>query len=107
MHTRLTNGDQVYSPHSAIDAATGGLGDWLADIVTGEPATMPHEAPVQDEGQPVRAFPAATAASQSNTDGKPAKRPVFMLQHHPSQLEVQDADLKLYEPNASTISFIE
>lgn len=28
---------QVYSPHTAIDAATGGLGDWLADIVTSEP----------------------------------------------------------------------
>ena len=35
---------QVYSPHTAVDAAPGGLGDWLADIVTGtlsepEPAT--------------------------------------------------------------------
>lgn len=26
---------QVYSPHTAVDAAPGGLGDWLADIVTG------------------------------------------------------------------------
>lgn len=35
---------QVYSPHTAVDAVPGGLGDWLADIVTGtlsepEPAT--------------------------------------------------------------------
>ena len=29
---------QVYSPHTAIDAATGGLGDWLADIITSEPS---------------------------------------------------------------------
>ena len=29
----LTN-NQVYSPHTAVDAAPGGLGDWLADIVT-------------------------------------------------------------------------
>lgn len=26
---------QVYSPHTAVDAVPGGLGDWLADIVTG------------------------------------------------------------------------
>lgn len=34
----------MYSPHTAVDAVPGGLGDWLADIVTGtlsepEPAT--------------------------------------------------------------------
>ena len=39
---------QVYSPHTAVDAAPGGLGDWLADIVTGtlsepEPATKTAE----------------------------------------------------------------
>ncbi|MCJ1362260.1 NGG1 interacting factor [Acarospora aff. strigata] len=28
-------GISVYSPHTAVDAAPGGLGDWLADIVTG------------------------------------------------------------------------
>ena len=41
-------GISVYSPHTAVDAAPGGLGDWLADIVTGtlpgpEPET--HTAP--------------------------------------------------------------
>ncbi|MCJ1471329.1 NGG1 interacting factor [Pseudocyphellaria aurata] len=41
-------GISVYSPHTAIDAAPGGLGDWLADIVTGtlsepEPATKTAE----------------------------------------------------------------
>ncbi|TKA83119.1 hypothetical protein B0A55_00902 [Friedmanniomyces simplex] len=30
-------GISVYSPHTAIDCARGGLGDWLADIVTGTP----------------------------------------------------------------------
>lgn len=34
----------MYSPHTAVDAVPGGLGDWLADIITGtlsepEPAT--------------------------------------------------------------------
>ncbi|KAL8950710.1 MAG: hypothetical protein Q9222_003269 [Ikaeria aurantiellina] len=37
-------GISVYSPHTAVDAAPGGLADWLADIVTGhlpnpEPST--------------------------------------------------------------------
>jgi len=27
-------GISVYSPHTAVDAAVGGLNDWLADIVT-------------------------------------------------------------------------
>lgn len=43
---------QVYSPHTAVDAAPGGLGDWLVDIVTGtlpgpEPET--HTAKRKDE----------------------------------------------------------
>jgi len=28
-------GISVYCPHTAVDAAPGGLNDWLADIVTG------------------------------------------------------------------------
>jgi putative NIF3 family GTP cyclohydrolase 1 type 2 len=28
-------GISVYSPHTAVDAAVGGMNDWLADIVTG------------------------------------------------------------------------
>ncbi|EME80831.1 uncharacterized protein MYCFIDRAFT_46532 [Pseudocercospora fijiensis CIRAD86] len=35
-------GISVYSPHTAVDCARGGLGDWLADIVTGTP-TDPSE----------------------------------------------------------------
>ncbi|KAL4955674.1 NGG1p interacting factor 3 [Aspergillus filifer] len=34
-------GISVYSPHTAVDATPGGMGDWLCDVVTGsiEPAT--------------------------------------------------------------------
>ncbi|CEA17189.1 unnamed protein product [Blumeria hordei] len=32
----VQEGISVYSPHTAVDAAPGGLNDWLADIVTGE-----------------------------------------------------------------------
>ena len=35
-------GISVYSPHTAVDAVPGGLGDWLADIVTG---TLPSPEP--------------------------------------------------------------
>ncbi|MCJ1420622.1 hypothetical protein MMC32_006980 [Xylographa parallela] len=43
-------GISVYSPHTAVDAAPGGLGDWLADILTGtlsepEPATRTAQQP--------------------------------------------------------------
>ena len=48
---------QVYSPHTAVDAAPGGLGDWLADIVTGafpEPGPKPGSdaaaKPAADDG---------------------------------------------------------
>jgi dinuclear metal center YbgI/SA1388 family protein len=47
-------GISVYSPHTAVDAAPGGLGDWLADIVTG---TLPGPEPethtaAKTNGQP-------------------------------------------------------
>ena len=31
----------MYSPHTAVDAAGGGLNDWLADIVVGNPLSSP------------------------------------------------------------------
>lgn len=51
-------GISVYSPHTAVDAAPGGLGDWLADIVTG---TLPGPEPE-----------AHTAAPIPEEDGEPA-----------------------------------
>ena len=30
-------GRQVYSPHTAVDAAPKGLGDWLASVITERP----------------------------------------------------------------------
>lgn len=90
---------QVYSPHTAIDAAAGGLGDWLADIVTGESAKMPETVESEDveepDGELVRSSSDAHTPSGGNSTGKPLKRPVYLLQHHPSQLDVQDTDLKL------------
>ncbi|KAF1985887.1 putative NGG1 interacting factor Nif3 [Aulographum hederae CBS 113979] len=96
-------GISVYCPHTAVDAAPGGLGDWLADIVTGTPATAPEN----EEGDPEQtdgasstkpSIPSTPASKPSSLNDDPfqePKRPVFMLQHHPSQLNVKDGDLKL------------
>lgn len=82
---------QVYSPHTALDAAPGGIGDWLADIVTGTPVTASEdqkkqekEADTEDEN---------LAVEDPFVD---KKRPVYLLQHHPSHRDViKDVDLKL------------
>ncbi|KAI4213450.1 MAG: hypothetical protein LQ351_003950 [Letrouitia transgressa] len=45
-------GISVYSPHTAVDAAPGGLADWLADIVTGhllEPEPATHTAKPEEQ----------------------------------------------------------
>ncbi|KAL8974322.1 MAG: hypothetical protein Q9197_001442 [Variospora fuerteventurae] len=62
-------GISVYSPHTAVDAASGGLADWLADIVTGhlpspEPAT--HTAKQEKTQEPI---PEENEAS-ANSEGK-------------------------------------
>ncbi len=80
-----SHGISVYSPHTAVDAAPGGLGDWLADIVTGTKTSYDTSPSA-----------AATPAPQSEGDHDPfvqqngeaalsIQRPTFQLQHHPSQ----------------------
>ncbi|KAF2631637.1 NGG1p interacting factor 3 [Macroventuria anomochaeta] len=80
-----SHGISVYSPHTAVDAAPGGLGDWLADIVTGtktsydaspSAATTPAPQSEGDHDPFVQQKGAATLSVQ---------RPTFLLQHHPSQ----------------------
>lgn len=90
-------GISVYSPHTAIDAAPGGLGDWLADIVTGTPATAPADGSAPSN--PSSSKPSTPEVHPTQpTDDDPfvePKHPVYMLQHHPSQAGLRDADLKL------------
>lgn len=79
-----SHGISVYSPHTAVDAAPGGLGDWLADIVTGTKtsydtsSTAVTPAP-QSEGSHDPFVQQKGAATLS------VQRPTFQLQHHPSQ----------------------
>lgn len=82
-----------------MDCARGGLGDWLADIVTGTP-TDPSELDdgnVSAQHSPEKGqTPAETSNDSSEKSSLLApKRPVYMLRHHPSQLDTNDRALKL------------
>ncbi|KAK3707070.1 hypothetical protein LTR37_012402 [Vermiconidia calcicola] len=89
-------GISVYSPHTAVDCARGGLGDWLADVVTGTPTDVQVS-----DGQPVaeedgRTSPSKLSPTKSGSvNGGDSKRPVYMLQHHPSQLNLNQEALSL------------
>lgn len=73
-------GISVYSPHTAIDAAPGGLGDWLADIVTGtlpgpEPETHTagkgNEQPALDKGEKYSPRPESIREEPEESDKPP------------------------------------
>ncbi|KAL1632992.1 hypothetical protein SLS58_011275 [Diplodia intermedia] len=72
-------GISVYCPHTAVDAAPGGLGDWLADIVTGNLASASEQSSIKS-AQP---SPLPTGSSEQ-ADPFVEKRPLYMLRHHPS-----------------------
>ncbi|KAL8928452.1 MAG: hypothetical protein Q9208_001685 [Pyrenodesmia sp. 3 TL-2023] len=66
-------GISVYSPHTAVDAAPGGLADWLADIVTGhlptpEPATHTAHPPRREESIPEETEPDGDSEAKPPTE---------------------------------------
>ncbi|KAI4799099.1 NGG1p interacting factor 3, partial [Aureobasidium sp. EXF-8845] len=83
-------GISVYSPHTAIDCAPGGLGDWLADIVSGTPMSADELAAQAEEKAREN-----DSKQEPETPSNELKRPTFQLQHHPSQLSIKDRTLKL------------
>lgn len=83
-------GISVYSPHTAIDCAPGGLGDWLADIVSGTPMSAEELAAQAEEKAKEN-----DSTKEPETPSNELKRPTFQLQHHPSQLSIKDRTLKL------------
>lgn len=85
-----SHGISVYSPHTAVDAAPGGLGDWLADIVTGTRTTIG----ASDSGEDL------PAQDSSEDPFIEKKRPTYTLNHHPSQMTLRLAKL----PSESTIT---
>ncbi|EOD49858.1 NGG1p interacting factor 3 NIF3 [Neofusicoccum parvum] len=74
-----SKGISVYCPHTAVDAAPGGLGDWLADIVTGTPADSSEQSSIKSEAQP---SPLPTGSSD---DPFVEKKSLYSLRHHPSK----------------------
>lgn len=89
-----SHGISVYSPHTAVDAAPGGLGDWLADIVTGTKIT-----PEDDEGE-------QSSQSGKVDDDDPfieKKRPTFTLHHQPSQTTLRLAKQPSKAPTTTTV----
>ncbi|KAL9586136.1 MAG: hypothetical protein Q9212_001117 [Teloschistes hypoglaucus] len=78
-------GISVYSPHTAVDAAPGGLADWLADIVTGhlpnpEPSThTAHQATAEEtipeEGEANEGSGTQTPSEQPAEEKKKPQRP--------------------------------
>ncbi|KAI6863700.1 NGG1p interacting factor 3 [Hortaea werneckii] len=89
-------GISVYSPHTAVDCARGGLGDWLADVVTGTPTDRSQ---LDQDAPPTRPVsPAKKSPSKLDVHDDPfttQKRPTYMLQHHPSQLSLQENEKAL------------
>ncbi|KAL9042761.1 MAG: hypothetical protein Q9180_000353 [Flavoplaca navasiana] len=85
-------GISVYSPHTAVDAAPGGLADWLADIVTGH---LPNPEPETHTAQPQKSPPetieedvvseANTSAEQPAEANKRPQRPKMSMQRTYSQ----------------------
>lgn len=65
-------GISVYSPHTAVDASSGGMGDWLCDVVTGcypprsdTGADEPNMSPDQTGYTPVYPNPRNIGAKQA------------------------------------------
>ena len=94
---------QVYSPHTALDAAPKGLGDWLADIVTGTPASVTDNTANPEDSSADKETPTPTL--DGDDPFVAPKRPVYLLQHHPSTASIRDGDLKLYVPFPPSTSF--
>ncbi|KAF2819806.1 NGG1p interacting factor 3 [Ophiobolus disseminans] len=73
-----SHGISVYSPHTAVDAAPGGLGDWLADIVTGTKTNQEGDDPGSQSSQ-------QSGVVDDDDPFIEKKRPTYTLNHHPSQ----------------------
>ncbi|KAF2007896.1 NGG1p interacting factor 3 [Amniculicola lignicola CBS 123094] len=96
-----SHGISVYSPHTAIDAAKGGLGDWLADIVTGTKTTFGPIAGGDVESSPERVQKQLKRKDSDDpfTD-KQLRPPVYTLHNHPSQTHIRVS--KTTSPTQST-----
>lgn len=75
------------------------MGDWLADIVTGTPATAPENQDEESTGDEAEDTPTPSVVEEDDpfVDGK---RPTYLLHHQPSQRNIKEPkklDLKLWD----------
>ncbi|KAF1973341.1 NIF3 NGG1 interactin-like proteing factor 3-like 1, partial [Bimuria novae-zelandiae CBS 107.79] len=91
-----SHGISVYSPHTAVDAAPGGLGDWLADIVTGSKNNLENIDTDKDQGK----TPIKEGDDDPFVETK-GLRPTWALAHHPSSMQTT---LRLGNQSASLTS---
>lgn len=95
-----SQGISVYSPHTAVDAAPGGLGDWLADIVTGISTAQDESG---SEGEDARHSEVECGGQRRDeSDENPffeKNNSAYTLNHHPSQTTLRLAKSPSKPPN--------
>lgn len=63
-------GISVYCPHTAVDAVPGGLGDWLANIVTNSVSDQQSEDSAKERIIPGSNYSSAKDSNQANNSRK-------------------------------------
>ena len=89
---------QVYSPHTAVDAAPGGLGDWLADIVTGtlsEPEPETKTADLENEVPEVKSEE-PSKDDRRQRPGRMALQRTYSRPTYPSPEKLEQTELAPY-----------
>ncbi|KAI9676895.1 MAG: hypothetical protein M1817_006734 [Caeruleum heppii] len=104
-------GINVYSPHTAVDAAPGGLNDWLADIVCGSVSKTPGRADGKGRRviQPVEGVEGLEHAGYGRTVHLPSPIPlVTLLERIQAGLQVPDlTHVPIAIPHNSSLSQID
>lgn len=99
-----SHGISVYSPHTAVDSAPGGLGDWLADIVTEtKPASYQETEGKEREDVPTSSEKSNKQDEEDPFVGKSLRPPLFTLAHHPSQTILNVGRLSSSSPTTTTV----
>ncbi|KAL9026111.1 MAG: hypothetical protein Q9196_005177 [Gyalolechia fulgens] len=68
-------GISVYSPHTAVDAAPGGLADWLADIVTGHLPSPEPTTHTAQQGKAEDTIPEDEEVNETSGTATPTEQP--------------------------------
>ncbi|KAJ0416152.1 GTP cyclohydrolase 1 type 2/Nif3 [Aspergillus carlsbadensis] len=91
-------GISVYSPHTAVDATPGGMGDWLCDIVTGAIApssntTAPEITPSSSKSYSAPTYPQPGTVSPSPSSTIPHVKTTIHPSPQPTPAGLEDAGM--------------